>query len=317
MSQININVGSSPNDGTGDSIRGAFINVNTNFTEVYNNIGNALVTVVNAYDKANAANVLAFNTGVGSNAWANVVVGYANNWANATAQGANGYAVYVGDSANSWSNTVSVAGNNFTIRLAAAGNNYINSVWLFSNTWTNTAAGSANSWANNLATAGNNWTRSTFATLMNVDQIYVTTNSAFAAANSALQNSTADIVFGGSLTVAGSIFDIYGYLREPVFFSGESNVGVRIASSKLIANNNTRIYVNIDNDGNFLANNVLTGATVTIIQSGSGQTIIRPNSPAVTLLSANSWLNVATQYSEVKATRVDSNTWVVTGDLKA
>ena len=319
MAQLNINVGSAPNDGTGDSVRGAFINVNANFTEVYNNIGNAIITLVGAYDKANAANVLAYNTGISSNGWANIVgatVAFSSNsHANNLASSGNSYAIFLANSTNAWTNTVGASGNSYALSLAASSNGYANTVWFYSNTWANTTASSANNWANNLATAGNNWVRSTFATLMNVEQIYIATNAAFAAANSALPNSTANIVFGGSLTVAGSISDIYGFLREPVVYSGESNVSVQFASSMLIANNNSRIFVNIDNDGRFISN-TLNGAVVTIVQYGSGATTIRPNTN-VTLLSANNWLNVATQYAEVRVTRVDSNTWVVTGDLRA
>lgn len=42
MSQILINIGTVPNDGTGDSIRAAFANVNTNFTDLYDKIGGNL-----------------------------------------------------------------------------------------------------------------------------------------------------------------------------------------------------------------------------------------------------------------------------------
>ena len=38
MAQKIINVGTVANDGSGDTIRGAFTNVNANFTEVYDNI---------------------------------------------------------------------------------------------------------------------------------------------------------------------------------------------------------------------------------------------------------------------------------------
>ena len=40
MSQKIINVGTTANDGTGESLRGAFQNVNANFTEVYDNLAN-------------------------------------------------------------------------------------------------------------------------------------------------------------------------------------------------------------------------------------------------------------------------------------
>ena len=61
--------------------------VNTNLSAVFN-------TANNAYDKANAANVLAFGTGIG-----------ANNWANTLATSGNAYSTAVGASANNWANT--------------------------------------------------------------------------------------------------------------------------------------------------------------------------------------------------------------------
>ena len=39
MSKQTINVGTNQDDGTGDSLRAAFVKVNDNFTEVYNELG--------------------------------------------------------------------------------------------------------------------------------------------------------------------------------------------------------------------------------------------------------------------------------------
>ena len=39
MAKQIINVGTASDDGTGDSLRAAFVKVNENFTEVYNEIG--------------------------------------------------------------------------------------------------------------------------------------------------------------------------------------------------------------------------------------------------------------------------------------
>ena len=162
-----------------------------------------------------------------------------------------------------------------------------------------------------MGAAGNNWSLSTFATRSNVSQIYDTTNASFDLANTKLANTSG--TFNGSLTVAGALtvtgvlFDQIGPVRTPVIYSGEVNNNVQFASTLLIANNTQRIYVNIDNEGRFLAN-AINGATITIVQYGSGQTILRANDAFVTLLSANNWLNVATQYAEVKLTKVTSNT---------
>ena len=39
MAKQTINVGTNQDDGTGDSLRGAFVKVNENFTEIYNELG--------------------------------------------------------------------------------------------------------------------------------------------------------------------------------------------------------------------------------------------------------------------------------------
>lgn len=73
MTQKTINIGTVANDGTGDTLRGAFANTNSNFTELYTHHSNnaANVTVVfnranlvfdrtnTAYDLANTANTKA------------------------------------------------------------------------------------------------------------------------------------------------------------------------------------------------------------------------------------------------------------------
>lgn len=46
MPQIIINVGTAPNDGTGDTLRDAFITCNANFTELYNLITSGMVSSV-------------------------------------------------------------------------------------------------------------------------------------------------------------------------------------------------------------------------------------------------------------------------------
>lgn len=324
MPQRIINVGSTANDGTGDSIRGAFQNVNNNFTEVYSNVSNAFVLLTLSYDKANSANLLAYNTGIVSNNWANTISvitsAASNNWTNSVSQSINAYALSLEAAGNTWANTVGTAGNNYMLSVTTAGNNFTITSISSGNAWSNTIGTAGNNYTNSVGAAGNNWSLSTFATRSNVSQIYDTTNASFDLANTKLANTSG--TFNGSLTVAGALtvtgvlFDQIGPVRTPVIYSGEVNNNVQFASTLLIANNTQRIYVNIDNEGRFLAN-AINGATITIVQYGSGQTILRANDAFVTLLSANNWLNVATQYAEVKLTKVTSNTWVVTGNLKA
>lgn len=50
MAKQTINVGTTANDGTGDTLRASFIKVNDNFTEVYNNSANPQLIVANYSD---------------------------------------------------------------------------------------------------------------------------------------------------------------------------------------------------------------------------------------------------------------------------
>ena len=112
-----------------------------------------------AFDKANAANLLAYNTGISSNSWANAVGISSNSWANAVGVSANSHANSVGTAANNYSNatfvkliagnqtitgnlaitgSLTVSGNSFsvdteTLRVSdpliyLAGNNYVSDI---------------------------------------------------------------------------------------------------------------------------------------------------------------------------------------------
>lgn len=54
MSQQNINIGASANDGNGDPLRTAFSKTQDNFTELYNRIGGAWTFPASAYPTATA-----------------------------------------------------------------------------------------------------------------------------------------------------------------------------------------------------------------------------------------------------------------------
>lgn len=66
MAQQTINIGTNPNDGTGDKLRVAFQKVNNNFTELYATSGNANVNLTsissNVLPSANATYNLGANT---------------------------------------------------------------------------------------------------------------------------------------------------------------------------------------------------------------------------------------------------------------
>lgn len=70
MAQQLINIGTSPNDGSGDSLRTAFSKINNNFTELYNTASQAS----NVYTIGNTAGQILFQTPVSTFTEATFVV---------------------------------------------------------------------------------------------------------------------------------------------------------------------------------------------------------------------------------------------------
>jgi len=309
MAQKIINVGTVANDGTGDTIRGAFTNVNANFTEVYGNISSLSVilagvdlnqntTIQASYNVANAAfafsnsvNTLAYNIGTSGNLFA-VSVGASSN----------AYAVVVGAASNSYASSVGAAGNNYASILAA-----------------NNAVG-ANGWANAVAVTTYGWANSTFTTLSNTAIVYNTTNAAFSRANTSLQNTSGTL--GGNITITGTVTstagfsDTLGPVRERFPVSAVSNSAIVVPHSIIIANNPNTIFISIPDDNVFLSPANI-GSAIYIYQYGSGTTKIIANDAAVTVNSSNNWANLAGQYLTATAVKVLANTWILTGDLRA
>jgi hypothetical protein len=309
MAQKTINVGTVANDGTGDTIRGAFTNVNANFTEVYSNISNLSViiagidleqntTIQASFNVANAAfafsnsvNTLAYNIGTSSNLFS-ISVGSAGN----------AYTVSVGASDNAYTQSVGTAGNNYASILAA--NNAVGA-----NAWTNTVSVTTYSWAN-----------STFTTLSNTAVVFNTTNSAFDKANTSFQNTSGtlggNVIITGTLSTLGGYFDAIGSVREKFFVYVNSNGPILASQSVVIANNSNNITIRIPDDNVFLAPANI-GTTIEVYQYGAGTTKIIANDAAVTVNSSNNWANLAGQYLTATAVKVLANTWILTGDLKA
>jgi len=308
MAQKTINVGTVANDGTGDTIRSAFTNVNANFTEVYSNISSLSVildgvdisqntTIQASYNTANAA----FAAGNVEFAFSNVVYAAVNSVftvANAAYNNANvGFAA-----ANAYSNATGTAGNNYASILSA-----------------NNAVG-ANAWANTLTVATYAWANTTFATLSNTSIVYNTTNAAFSRANTALQNTSGTL--GGNITITGTVTstagfaDTLGPVRERFPVSAVSNSAILVPHSIIIANNPNTIFISIPDDRVFLSTANI-GSSIEIYQYGSGTTKIIANDAAVTVHSSNNWANLAGQYLTATAVKVLANTWILTGDLRA
>ncbi len=308
MAQRTINVGTVANDGTGDTIRGAFTNVNANFTEVYANVTLALpayTTANAAYAETNTVNSLLQTAATSANLYSNSVGAASNVYAVVVGTSANAFAVTIGAASNTWANTyaaaVGLAGNNYASILAA-----------------NNAVG-ANGYANSIGTAGNNWTQTNFTTLSNTAIIYNTTNAAFQRANTAIQNTSGTI--GGNITITGAVtttvgfIDTLGPVRERFPIVANSHSAVLVPHATVIANNPNAICLYIPDDNVFLAP-VNIGSSVEVFQYGSGNTKIAANDAAVTVYSSNNWANIAGQYLSATVVRVLPNTWILTGDLK-
>lgn len=110
---------------------------------------NAIVWIKSAYDnanagfdKANSANVLAYNTGIGANAYADAV-----------GTAGNAYAVVVGTSGNAYATAVGAAGNAYTVVVGAASNAYAVTVGTSGNAYAAVVGAASNAWANTLNTA--------------------------------------------------------------------------------------------------------------------------------------------------------------------
>lgn len=279
MAQKIINVGTVVNDGTGDTIRGAFTNVNANFTEVYNNVSVLTAGLASIDTGQNNSIILAFNTA--NAAYNNANVGLA--------------------AANSWANTVATIANNYASVLAA-----------------NNAVG-ANAWAVTVGTASNNWSLSTFSTLSNTSIIFNTANAAFLKSNTAFQNTSGtfagNLSISGTTTSLGGFFDTLGSVRELTSFVINSNSVVQATQAVVIANNSNTIYVKVVDD-NLLLAQANVGTSVDYYQYGTGNTKIIANDAAVTIYSSNNWANIAGQYLTAKLVKVKANTWMLTGNLK-
>ena len=250
MSQKIINVGSTANDGTGDTIRGAFTNVNANFSEVYGNITtlesalasidsgqntaiSAAYTTANAsFDAANSANQLAYNVGTSANV-------YSTNIGDAS----NAYAAAIGSASNSYINSIATSGNSYIVSVATAGNNYASILAA------NNAVG-ANAWANTVSVTITDWANSKFEVAANTTAVYNAVNAAFTKANTAFQNSTGTLI--GNFITTGSISDGIGAVRERYTRSVDMDFPVLSTSSIIIANGSSNIVISIPDDNQFL-----------------------------------------------------------------
>ena len=308
MAQKTINVGSVANDGTGDTIRGAFTNVNANFTEVYSNV----TAIIPAYTTANVA----FSTVNTVNSMVQSVAISANNYSNSIGSASNAYAVVIGASSNAYTNTYTVsvgaAANSYATSVGTAGNNYASILAA------NNAVG-ANAWANTVTVNTYNWANTKFDTVVNTSLIYIMANGAYNRANASVANAAGtiqgNIFFTGTVTTAVGFTDSLGPIREKRANTVNSNVSVLVSESIVISNSTNTIHIKIPNDGDFIFPSNI-GSTIEIYQYGTGTTKIVANDAAVTVLSSNNWANIAGQYLTASVVKVLPNTWILTGNLK-
>ena len=145
-----------------------------------------LTIPIAAYNKANAANLLAYNTGIGANAFTSATIAGANT---AVGAGANAYANLVWSRSNTRMDTVGTSTNAFTSATIAGANTAVgtgaNTYLLATISGANTAVGTgANSYS---------------AAISNTIAI-----AAFTKANSALPN-TSGVTFAGNLNITGNV----------------------------------------------------------------------------------------------------------------
>lgn len=131
----------------------AGINALTRIATVFDKANTGDITGSAAFDKANSANLLAFNTGVGANAYASAVGvaanTYAASYADAVGVSANLYAAQVGTSANAYASAVGVSANLYAAQVGTSANAYASAVGVAANTYADGVGAAANTNAAN------------------------------------------------------------------------------------------------------------------------------------------------------------------------
>jgi hypothetical protein len=198
-----------------------------------------IATSTLGFSKANTANVLAYNTSVGANNWANTVgtsgnsyavtvTAYANSYSNIIGTRSNTYAALVGSSANSYqttyAGTIGVASNAYAAlvgssansyqttyagTIGAASNGFASSVGTSANTYALTVLSYANTWANTVGTRANSWANYVGTSANNYANYVGVSSNGFAtvvgAAANTLSNTklanTPNVTFAGNLYI--------------------------------------------------------------------------------------------------------------------
>lgn len=221
--------------------------------------GNTGVTAGAAFDKANAANVLAFNTGIGANAFAAATIAGANA---AVGAGANAFAIVIGAASNNYLQTtlaganaaVGTGANAFASATIAGANAAVGTganVYMQTTlAGANAAVGSgANSYATAVGVASNTYLLTTLAGANTAVGTGANTvgSAAFNAANGKLSltggSLTGDLSITGNLSVTGntSFISVENYkVADPLIYLAGNNYTSDIVDIGFIAN-----YVNV------------------------------------------------------------------------
>ena len=158
------------------------------------------------------------------------------------------------------------------------------------------------------------------STLSNTAVVFNTTNAAFSRSNTALQNTSGtfsgNLNISGTATALGGFSDALGSVREKLTFTVSGNTTANGPFVTYIANSTSLMHINVLDDNNFTAP-ANVGTVIDIYQLGTGTTKIVANDAAVTVFSANSWSNISAQYQTAKIVKVQANTWMLVGNLKA
>lgn len=168
-----------------------------------------------AFDKANSANLLAYNTGIGANAYADAVGSGVNSYFQITLSGAN---TVIGTGANAFA-TATIAGANTAVGTGA--NNYLLAVIAGANT--DVGAG-ANAYADLAAAGANAYADGTF-----IKQI------------APYQTITGNLAITGSITVSGNAFSIDTEtlrVSDPLIYLAGNNYSSDIVDIGFVGNYN-------------------------------------------------------------------------------
>jgi len=236
--------------------------------------------VTAAFAKANAANLLAFNTGAGANAYAQAVgtagnsytvtVGAAaNGWANTISDtraiASNAYAEAVGTAGNVYAEAVGTAGNVYAREVGTAGNSYTVTVGAASNGWANTISATrstaSNAYAETVGTAGNAYTQTVGTAGNSYTQTVGTAGNSYTIIVGAAANGWANSVSVDAKGYANSTFVKLTASSQTI--TGDVNiVGTLTLSGNTVIIDATRLE--IDDPLIYLAGNNYTSDIVDI-----------------------------------------------------